>query len=270
MIEGKAALLVMQATSRREQRAADETPGARDGFDRLLDEPARNGRRNIRGSGADAASTGSQASSVHDLLDDGFELPTGISAELNQAYVLAQGMEPPPGFYTARIGDGGPGIHWQELAFLLMGLYANGRLDQRIRFGSSLTKEDFGTERVQSQPSAPGKPQGARPGNYHPGIVAVHTAQAAVAIFSQFTRGADAWLARAAASQANYERVAARVLPPRENLLVCSADGDKRVYVRNFFSPADAAERIRDLNELTGGRFAGATLYINGTRAGRM
>lgn len=261
MIESKAALVATQLPSLREQRASEAAPGAQDGFDRLLDKPVRDEGRNVRES---------EMSSLDDLLGDGFELPADISTELKQAFLMTQGMEPPPDFYTVQIRDGAPGSGWQELAFLLMGLFANGRLDQKTSFGASLNEGGAGNTRVQIQPSAPDEPQGAPPGTYRPGIFAVYTSQAAVAIFSQFTRTADGWLARAAASQANYERIAARVLPPRENLLVCSTDGHKRVYVRNFFDPADAAERIKGLNELTDGRFAGAALYVNGTRAGSM
>jgi hypothetical protein len=270
MIEGKAALQLAQASMLREQRAQEQDSEPPGGFDRLLDsgDDARRGEAlgvELQPGAEDSLETG-----IRRYLDTDASVPAEVTEELRQALLDSRFVEAAPEIVTERLGGLDAGSGWQELAFLLMGLFAHGRLDQRFTFGGSAVQAGGQQANVATATRAASQGQDAAPGNQRPVVAASQTQTAAVVAFGQFSRGADGWLSKTASTHANYERIAAQMLPPRENVLVLTDNGQKRIYVRNFFSPADVMDRLRELDELAQGRLAGAMLYINGNRAGSL
>lgn len=253
MIDGKAGLVSGLAHQSPESRAQERNLDPPGGFDRLLEDQPRH-----------SSDAGRSAMRLGGYLDGHFMAPTDIAIELKQAFVVAGSLEVPPEFRLQQSAAGNSESGWQELVYLLMGIFASGKLDQRLTFGAAEEGSVAAAAPSRATPQSAVHARASQVPAGQPLVVTAHSANAAVAVLNGLSRSADAWLSETNASKVNYERLTAHVLPPRENVLVLSANGQKRIYVRNFFSPADVIDRLRDLSELSGGLLAGAWVHVNG------
>ena len=212
------------------------------------------------GGAEDAAYDGS-ALSLPEVLDT---LGYGPAAHNGALLELTEQMR------RARLGHDGI----ESLFYVPIRGFATGHLDQRSRVGSrsfvqvpvTRFKNDVGSTAIKE--TLGGRSPSTAPPNQGNSRGASHAGHSAAMSTSQ-TR-ANAQAARAPVSRPELAETLQGVLPARQNFFVFETGSQKKLYVRDYFTPAETLRRLNDMARDSLFDMAHLHVFINGKNYGRL
>lgn len=220
------------------------------------------------------------------VLETVLKIPEGIHDELPQPDTLTP-PEAAPEVVPEEVADPfedilsetaqeipvtGESSEWQSLYFAPMRAFATGHLDMRVTSGGAR----LGTAAAAGRATVPqpaialraSRPQAALNAIDQAGTRAPAEQAAASSSTPAARQAADS--ARTAAPRSAFYQTIQAVLPPRQNFLLLETGREKRLFVRDYFSPGDTLRHLKGLAQVAPFDLNDLNIIINGKEHGRL